>query len=174
MERYWGSSDDLDPLQMAVRAAVMFFVLLAMIRLAGSRLLGKKTGFDTAVLILMGAVAARGVVGASRFTSTVAACAVVVLLHRVVAHLAARLVRVTRLFEGRRVCLYRDGEIQRANLLQASVSEKELMASLRLETRQDSFEGIDEAYLETNGRISFVERREVGGKAKLGASDSGQ
>jgi uncharacterized membrane protein YcaP (DUF421 family) len=112
MERFWGAGEDLDPLQMGLRAAVMFFVLLVMIRLAGSRLLGKKTGFDTALLILMGAVAARGVVGASPFLSTIVACAVLVLLQRVVAHLAARMVGVTRFFEGRRVCLYRDGEIQ--------------------------------------------------------------
>jgi uncharacterized membrane protein YcaP (DUF421 family) len=160
MERLWGTGDQLDPLQMAVRAIAMFFLLLLLVRLAGVRLFGKKSSFDNVVVILLGAVAARGVVGASPFGSTLAASATLVALHRVVAWLVVKYEVVRRLVEGERVCLYRDGQIVRPNLLRTTISEHELMESLRLETRQPELAHVHEAGLETNGRISFIEKRQ--------------
>ncbi len=160
MERFWGHGQELDPLQMAVRATLMFFLLLAMIRVGGVRIFGKKSSFDNVVVILLGAVAARGVVGASPFAATVAACAVLVLLHRVIAWLAVKHETIRRLLEGKRVCLYRDGQILHENLIRTTISEQELMESLRLETRRPTLDHVEDAGLETNGRISFIEKQE--------------
>jgi uncharacterized membrane protein YcaP (DUF421 family) len=158
VERFWGHGQELDPLQMGLRAAVMFVLLLAMIRVGGMRIFGKGSSFDNVVVILLGAVAARGVVGATPFFSAVAAAATIVALHRVVAWLVVHYPRLARALEGERICLYRDGQLQRDNLRRAAICEHELMASLRLETQRTSLDGIADAGLETNGRISFVTR----------------
>jgi uncharacterized membrane protein YcaP (DUF421 family) len=161
MEQLWGSTGtELDPVQMAIRAVAMFFLLLVLVRVGGVRLFGKKSSFDNVVVILLGAVAARGVVGASPFGSTLAASTTLVVLHRVIAWLVVKYEPLRRLVEGERVCLYAEGQIVRPNLLRTTISEHELMESLRLETKQPELAHVHEAGLETNGRISFIEKRQ--------------
>jgi uncharacterized membrane protein YcaP (DUF421 family) len=41
----------------------------------------------------------------------------------------------------------------------ASLSREDLLQSLRLETQQESLAIVEKAYMETNGRISFITRR---------------
>ena len=160
MERLWGIGDQLDPLQMAVRALVVFFVLLALVRLGGARIFGKMSSFDNVVVIVLGAVASRGITGASPFPGVLAACAVIVALHRVCAHLSVERDVVRRAAEGRRVVLYRDGVLDRGALRRTALSEAELLATLRLQTHRSTLDGVEEAALETNGKISFIERGE--------------
>jgi uncharacterized membrane protein YcaP (DUF421 family) len=150
----------LDALQMSCRAALMFLLLLAMIRVGGARIFGKKSSFDNVVVILLGAIAARGVVGASPFGATVAASAVIVILHRVIAWLVIKVPLVARVVKGQPVTIYRDGRVLHDQLLRTTLSEEELMESLRLETRQGALAAISEANLETNGRISFLVKGE--------------
>ena len=76
----FGSGEHLTALQMSVRAFIMFFITLALIRFAGMRIFGKRTAFDNILVVMLGAVLARGVVGASPFFSTVAAAAVMVIV----------------------------------------------------------------------------------------------
>jgi uncharacterized membrane protein YcaP (DUF421 family) len=160
MERLFGfgSPPDLplDALQMSCRAGLMFVLLLAMIRFGGARIFGKKSSFDNVVVILLGAIAARGVVGASPFGPTVAASAVIVVLHRVIAWLVVRFPILGRALKGQPVVLYQDGKVRHARLRSTTIGEDELMESLRLETRQAQLAAVDEARLETNGRISFL------------------
>jgi uncharacterized membrane protein YcaP (DUF421 family) len=117
------------------------------------------SSFDNVVVIVLGAVASRGITGASPFGSVLAASAVIVALHRLCARLSVDHEFVRRAAEGHPVRLYRDGELDRAALQRTALSEEELHATLRLETHRDSLDAIHEAALETNGRISFVERR---------------
>jgi uncharacterized membrane protein YcaP (DUF421 family) len=144
---------------MAVRSGFFFFLLLVLIRLGGARIFGRMSAFDTVVLIVLGAVAARGITGNSPAGSTIAACVMIVVLHRVCAQLAVSNRWVRRVAEGRRVVLYRDGSVDRVALERTALSEAELLATLRLETHADSLESVEEAALETNGKISFIERR---------------
>jgi uncharacterized membrane protein YcaP (DUF421 family) len=159
MGQLWGHGDQLDPLQMSIRAVVMFVIMLAEVRLGGARIFGKKSSFDNVVAIMLGAVAARGIVGASPFWSTVVACAVLVAVHRLIAWGLVQHEGFGRLLKGRPVCLYRDGRVVKANLARTTISESDLQESLRLETRSDGLERVSEARMETNGRISFIEKR---------------
>src|SRR5947207_3800715 len=90
LENIWGSGEHLTALQMSCRAFVMFFIALALIRIAGMRTFGKRSAFDTIIGIMLGAILIRGVIGASPFLSVVAAGFVLVLLHRLLAWLSVR------------------------------------------------------------------------------------
>ena len=155
----WGNGDDLNALQMSVRAVAMFWILLALVRLGGARMFGKKSSFDIVVAMTLGAIAARGIIGVSPFGATVAACAVMVALHRLAAWVAVKSGGLNRVLKGRPTCLYSQGQIHRDALLRTTISEADLYESLRLETRQRDLDGIEEANLEANGRISFIEKR---------------
>ncbi|MGF6929441.1 uncharacterized membrane protein YcaP (DUF421 family) [Chitinophaga sp. W2I13] len=152
----WGQGDQLNVLQMSVRAVAMYFVTLTLIRLGGMRIFGKKSAFDTIIVIMMGAVLARVIVGASPFSGTVAAAAVMVAINRSLAWISLKSNMINRLLKGKPLLLYDAGEIKWENMNKACLSKSDLMESLRLETLKASLAEIEQAYMETNGRISFI------------------
>ncbi|MBO9730317.1 MAG: DUF421 domain-containing protein [Chitinophaga sp.] len=152
----FGDGEQLSMLQMSGRAFVMFFITLLLIRIGGMRIFGKKSTMDTIVIIMLGAILARGVVGASPFFSTVAAATVVVLVDRLLAALCIRWGKVASIIKGEPLLLYTNGEIIWQHMRIASLSKADLLESLRLETHMDTLEGVLQAQMETNGRISFV------------------
>ena len=155
----WGEGDQLDAIQMSVRAFVMFLIALLFIRLSGKRAFAKKSPFDNVIVIMLGAVLARGVVGASPFFSTVAAAAMMMLIHRVLAWSSVKSKIVNQLLKGEIVPLYKDGKILWHNMKKTTISQSDLMQSLRLETQKTTFDEIETAYLEDNGRISFIVKK---------------
>ena len=152
----FGEGEQLNILQMSMRALVMFLIMLILIRFAGRRAFAKKSSFDNIIVIMLGAVLARGVVGASPFWSTVAASIIMIILHRIVAWLSVKNNFVERLVKGNAILLFQKEKIVGKNLTKTGISKKDLHESLRLETKKDSLEDIEDAYLETNGRISFI------------------
>jgi len=156
----FGEGKDLTMWQMCARSFAMFFITLVLIRLGGVRMFGKKSAFDDIIVIMLGAVLSRGVVGASPFWSTVAAATVMIIIHRVVAFACIKSKRIEKLLKGELKLLYKDGRIKEENLKSTSLSKSDLHESLRLETQKDNFDDVDTAYIETNGRISFITKKE--------------
>ena len=154
----FGSGEDLDPLQMALRSFVMFFITLALIRFGGMRIFGKKTAFDTIIIIMLGAVLARGVVGASPFFSTVAAAAMMVIIHKVLALLAMRFVWVGKLVKGIHRTLYENGEMNEKSMRMVAISKDDLMESVRLQLNEKTLRRVDEIKIEKNGELSVTRK----------------
>ncbi len=141
---------------MLVRTFIMYFITLLLIRIGGLRIIGKKSGFDLVIVIMLGAVLSRGVVGASSFPLSVMAGTVMVVLNRLLAWMSLENPFLNYLFKGRSLLLYDNGTVIRKNMIRAALSESDLMTSLRLETHSEDFGKVKKAYLEPNGRISFV------------------
>ncbi|GAO44014.1 DUF421 domain-containing protein [Flavihumibacter petaseus] len=154
----WGSGEHLSPLQMGFRAFIAFFVALACIRLGGMRILGKKTAFDSIVAIMLGAILARGVVGASPFIATVTAAVVLVVIHRVLALLAMKHAWIGKIVKGEHMSLYRDGQMNERNMWKSAISKDDLHESVRLELNSESFEEVKEITIEKNGHVSVTKK----------------
>ncbi len=155
----FGSGEDLTALQMGVRAFIMFFITLALIRIGGMRIFGKKTAFDNILVIMLGAVLARGVVGASPFLSTVAASTVMVVIHKILALLAIRYIWVGKIVKGIHRSLYKNGELNWKNMNVSAISKDDLMEGVRLQINSNSLEDVKEAYIEKNGQVSVIENK---------------
>ena len=152
----FGSGKDLTALQVCVRTFLMFFIAIFLLRLGGIRIFGKKSAFDEVVAVILGAILSRGVVGASPFGTVVLSGAVLVFVHRFIAWACIKSSVISTIMNGKPVILYRDGKLIGHNLRKCSLSEKDLLESLRLHTGQESLEGITKVYMETSGRISFI------------------
>jgi uncharacterized membrane protein YcaP (DUF421 family) len=160
IQYFFGEGSDLTMLQMSMRAFSMFIIMLVLIRFAGMRTFAKKSPFDTIVVIMLGAILARGVVGASPYLSTIAASVVMVVMHRMIAWLSVKNRKFEKLVKGSYIKLYHDGALIGNNLERTGMSENDLHESLRLETKKLTLAEIDTAFMETNGRISFILKEE--------------
>src|SRR5436190_2126177 len=121
----WVEGDQLNALQMSIRALVMFLIALLFIRLTGKRAFAKKSSFDNVIVIMLGAVLARGIVGASPFFSTVAASAMMIIIHRILAWSSVKNRIVNKLLQGKIITLYKDGEILWQNLEKTTISKSD-------------------------------------------------
>lgn len=152
----FGQGKDLSSLQMVCRAIVSFFLTLLFIRVAGIRTFGKKTPFDNVIIIMLGSIFSRVVVGASSFIPTTLACFAFVLVHRLLAWASFYSDWVGRLVKGEASTLYADGKTNEKNLRAASVSDKDLRESVRQKINEDSFTHVREIIQERNGEISVI------------------
>jgi uncharacterized membrane protein YcaP (DUF421 family) len=154
----FGEGRDLNALQMGCRAIVMFFICLALIRIAGRRSFGTRTAFDNIIVIMLGAILSRAVVGVSPFFPTVMAGLVLVLIYRLFAFLSVSNSTLSHLLKGKEMSLYKDGKINERNLKRCSISKGDLLQGVRLEGNVTSLDDIEEAYMERNGQISVIKK----------------
>lgn len=154
----FGQGKDLNSLQMVCRSVVAFFLTLVMIRVTGIRTFGKKTPFDNVIIIMLGSIFSRVVVGASAFIPTTLACFVFVLIHRVLGLVAFYNDTVGRWIKGGALSLYANGQPNRRNMRAANMSDKDLMESVRRQTNEDSLDNIREIIQERNGEVSVVKK----------------
>ena len=152
----FGEGKDLDSLQMVCRALVSFFLTLVLIRVAGIRTFGKKTPFDNVITIMLGSIFSRVVVGASPFIPTTLACLMFVLVHRFLAWVSLYSDWVGRWVKGEASSLYSDGQLNRRNMRDARISDKDLLESVRQRINEDDFIHVKEIVQERNGEISVI------------------
>lgn len=158
----FGEGKDLDTLQMCSRAIIAFVIALILIRLAGQRTFGKNSAVDNVIIIMLGAVLSRAVVGASPFIPVVCACTAMSLTHRILTWLSMYNHGIGKIVKGEPTCLYRNGSFEEANLKKLLISRKDLMEGVRLRTNADSLDNVDAVYIERNGQISVVKKAEKG------------
>src|ERR1700681_2998361 len=79
---------DLTLFQISLRGVIVFIVTLAMVRLGHKRSLARKTAFDAVLLVILASVLSRAINGSAAFFATLGGGVVLVVLHRLFAHLA--------------------------------------------------------------------------------------
>ena len=159
INQLFGHGTDLNILQMSVRAIVIFFVALILIRFTGMRVFGIKSAFDTCIIIMLGAVLARAVVGASPFIPTIAASTALVIIHKIIATISVNNQFLSHLVKGKPLSLYKSGILNDKNLKKCSLSYGDVMEEVRLEINQNGMENIDEIFMERTGKISVIEKK---------------
>jgi uncharacterized membrane protein YcaP (DUF421 family) len=159
LEALFGSTpEDLTPLQMSLRAMLIFLICLCLIRFCGRRAFGMHTAFDNVVAVLLGAVLSRAVVGASPFVATIAAGAAIVVIHRFTAWLGMRSHLIGKLVKGEVGVLYENGRVNNETMRKHRISERDLMEGVRLSANVDSLDEIEKIYVERNGKISVIKK----------------
>ena len=151
-----GQHDNLSVAQMALRSALVFCIGYILLRIGGWKIFGKKSALDYVIIIVMGSILAKIIIGDTAFFPGTMACLVMVLLSRCISGLCARYKGFSHLIEGRPLILYGEGRVFWENMIAASVSYKHLMQSLRLEMNTEDLQDIEVAQLESSGRISFI------------------
>lgn len=164
LDQVFGEGSDLTTLQMGARAFCLFFLMLVFVRVAGMRSFGRKSSFDTIIVITLGALMSRVVVGVSPAVPTIVASGVFVVLHRAIAVLTAMVPATERLFKGDDVVLYRGGVFDLKAMRSAGISRADLEEAVRAKANRARLTDVLEIRLESSGDLSVVE--DVVGEAR--------
>jgi uncharacterized membrane protein YcaP (DUF421 family) len=158
IEILFGHGKDLNVLQMCCRSLVVFIICLILIRVSGRRSFGLRTPLDNIIVILLGALLSRPVVGASPFIPVIAASLILVLLHRVLAWWTMTSYKVQKLVEGDKICLYKNGRFIDNKLKDALVCKEDVLQGVRKPALTEDISKIEVIYMERNGEISPIKK----------------
>lgn len=145
-------------MDIVLRATVIFFGLFLLLRLFGKRQLGQMTPFEFVSLVVLGDFVQQAVTHNDySFTGAMLAVATFGFWALVFGWLGYRSKRLRCLVDGEPRVLVRDGTILTAMLDRDKIPVDELYSEMRLAgiARVDD---VAWAILETNGKISFIEK----------------
>lgn len=143
--------------QVAARAAVVYLIGLAIVRIGKSRLLSRLTGIDLLLGFILGSLLSRGITGGASISSTAVASAAIVFLHWTLTKLTCHWHGLGTLIKGHAKLVVDDGKPLADALRSSNISEHDLLEELRLHGVSDVSE-VKQAYKERNGEISVIRR----------------
>ncbi|HEY1540370.1 MAG TPA: YetF domain-containing protein [Solirubrobacteraceae bacterium] len=143
-------------MDIAVRAIVVFGLLLLITRAVGRRELSSMEPFDLILLVVMGDLIQQGVTQSDySLTGAVIVISVIAVLTVLTSYVSFRVPRLRRTLEGEPIVLVEHGRVIERNLHRERMTREELAAEARLQQIGD-IETVRLAVLETNGRVSFI------------------
>ncbi|OJT25161.1 hypothetical protein BO221_12365 [Archangium sp. Cb G35] len=149
---------EIHPLEVIFRVSMVFLFSQLVLRLLGRKELGRYSSFDLALLFLLTVCLRRTLVGDDdSLTTGFIALATLGAWDRLFSWLSFRDRRAARVLEGRPLELVHEGELVHENLRKSHISRSELLSQLRSHGRDD-LGSVRAAFLEPNGRVSFLFR----------------
>ena len=151
-------SKDIDVLQMALRAVIVYVVTICIIRMGKKRFMGGATVYDVILGIIVGSIASRAITGNAPLLPAGGAIAVLVGLHWSFSAIAVRSKSFGNLIKGTSDVIIRDGQIDHDRLRKAHMSDGDLEEDLRSAGVAD-VRDVLEARLERSGELSVIKKK---------------
>jgi uncharacterized membrane protein YcaP (DUF421 family) len=143
-------------MDVALRAIVVFVLLLVVTRAVGRRELSSMEPFDLILLVVMGDLIQQGVTQSDySLTGALIVVAVIAVMTVLTSYVSFRVPRLRGVLEGEPIVLVEHGRIIDRNLRRERMTHDELAAEARLQQVAD-LDRVRLAVLETNGSVSFI------------------
>jgi len=148
-------------LEVVLRTAVVYIVVLAGVRLSGKREVGQMTPFDLTLLLLISNAVQNAMTGPdTSLLGGVVAASTLLLLNYLIAELSGGNRRFRKFVQGQPSLLVHDGQVITSHMAKEHVSMDELIRAMRehgIATLQD----VALSVLEVDGSISFLKYDEI-------------
>jgi uncharacterized membrane protein YcaP (DUF421 family) len=155
----WNFSETL--IEIALRTAIVYIVVLVGIRLTGKREVGQMTPFDLALLLLISNAVQNAMTGPdTTLVGGIVAAATLLVMNAVINRLVWRNRRARTVIEGTPTLLIRHGRIIEEHLAMEKVTVDSLTQALR-EHGIATISDVSLAVLEIDGSISVLKNDEV-------------
>ncbi|MFW7342661.1 YetF domain-containing protein [Pollutimonas sp. H1-120] len=161
MQTDWGSLFELtmSPWELIVRGTITYWFIFALLRLAGRRDFGSVGMANILLLVMIADAAQNGMAGDYKtITEGMILIATLVFWSVLVDRLCYFVPAARVVLEANRLCLVKDGQIQRRGMRREYITEDELMAELR-KNGIDDIKKVRRAYMEEAGDISVLPYR---------------
>jgi uncharacterized membrane protein YcaP (DUF421 family) len=145
-----------------LRAAVVYFMVLLLLRLSGKRQVGQMTPFDLVLLLLISNAVQNAMNGGDNSVpGGLISAGTVIAMNAIVSRLTFHSRTLSRIIEGRALVLVKDGKVIEKARRFAMMTREELLAALRAGDCQ-CVEEVHYAMLENTGEITVVKKRNHG------------
>lgn len=151
-------AQNLTTLQVALRAVVVFFASLGIVRAAAKRFFAKKTAFDVILAFILASMMARAINGSEPLIPTIGAGFLLALLHRWLGWVSRRWPSLAGLIKGHSQVVIENGQIDEGALKKHDMADDDLNEELRLGGFETAKQ-IKSARLERSGEVSFIEKK---------------
>src|SRR2546422_8719837 len=142
--------------EIILRTAVVYVVVLVLLRAAGKRELGQMSPVDLVViLVISNAVAIAQPGGVNSLIGGIMAATTLVAMNLVFARIGHRIPLIQHLFEGEPTLLMKDGKVVEKAVRDENVDLDEIKMAAR-EHGIDDLAEVSAAYLERDGSISII------------------
>eukprot|EP01034_Spumella_vulgaris_P032716 gene32716-40378_t len=144
--------------ELVARGAIIYAVLLVMVRVAGKRTVGQFTPFDLLVVMLLSEAVSNSLSGGDNsIPGGLLIAATLIGLNMAIAFITSHSRKAAELVDGTAVLLGRDGQIFDAAVKQNRVAEGDVQQALR---EQDcSLEEMQCVFLEADGKITILKKK---------------
>ena len=150
------NAQQLNILQMGLRAAIIYIAALIMVRMVGERrFIGKHAAFDVILSIIFGSTLSRAINGTSAFFETIFAGFVLVVMHWLFSAIAFYSTKLENKIKGKSHILIENGRLCRKTMQTYHITREDLASALRLQCQIDRLDRVESASLERNGDVSF-------------------
>lgn len=148
-------------LNVAVRTTVIYFFVLAGVRLSGKREVGQMTPFDLTLLLLLSNSVQNAMTGPdTSLIGGMVAAMVLLVLNYVVAELAGANRSFRRFIQGQPSMLIHDGQVIESHMAREHVTMDDLQCAMREHGIADQHQ-VAIAVLEIDGSISFLKYDDI-------------
>jgi len=147
--------EQLTTAQVCMRAVVVFFVLIAYLRIAKKRFLGQPTAFDAILVIVIGSISSRAISGTAPFGASLAGTLTLIVMHWLLSYVSMYVPGLSGLVKGHSTVIIRDGTVDEKALRAAHMTADDLAEDLR-EAGLASPRQAKEARLERSGNLSVI------------------
>jgi uncharacterized membrane protein YcaP (DUF421 family) len=147
-----------------LRAAAVYVILLIAVRLSGRRTLAELTTFDFILVLVISEAVQQGLIGEDYSVTTAAILVVTLVLIDVLLSFAKdRFKWVAKVVDGVPTVLVENGRPLRERMKKARVSEDDIMESARELQGLERIDQIKFAVLEVGGRITIIPAKSAKG-----------
>lgn len=148
----------VSPLEMVLRGTLMYWFLFVVFRFILRRDVGSLGISDFLFVVILGDAAQNGMIGsATSATDGMVLIATLVFWSYTLDFMSFRFAVVERLTAAPRLCLVRDGKIQRRNMRREFITDQELHAKIR-QQGVDDIRTVKRMYLEADGEMSLIQQ----------------
>ena len=142
--------------EIILRTAVIYVVVLFLLRVAGKRELGQMSPVDLVVILVIANAVQNAMTGGDNsLIGGVIAATTLVAVNTAFSRVGHQVPYLKHLFESQPTPLMERGRLIKRNLDRENVEEDELMMAAREHGIED-LAGVDSAYLERDGSISII------------------
>lgn len=148
-------------MDMVLRAAVIYAVLMVIFRIAGKRSLAQITTFDFILLLVIGEATGQALLGEDFSVTNALIVIITLLMLDIGLSLAqARWPRLEPLMDDVPLLLVSDGKVIQRRLDKARISEPDILHAARSLQGLERMEQVKYAVLERTGEISIIPKEE--------------
>jgi uncharacterized membrane protein YcaP (DUF421 family) len=150
----------VSPLELMLRGTMMFWFLFIVLRFVLRRDVGSLGISDFLFVVILGDAAQNGMIGsATSATDGMVLISTLVFWSHLLDFLSFRFPIIQRFTSAPRLCLVRDGKLQRRNMRREFITDEELNAKIRHEG-VDDLATVKRMYLEADGEMSLIRQDE--------------